>query len=138
MPYQLSWCVPHHVIRYRLYGDLTLDEVTQSSIDYIEMVKSVDGEVHTIVDIAQLEKFPTNLHQVVTAVRFKPEDIRGWAVLVHQANPMVQYTMAMTAQMVLKHPRLRVVNDVQAALDFLREKDSMLDLNGMDIQFSTI
>jgi hypothetical protein len=129
MPYQLSWCVPHHVIRYRFYGELTLDEVTQSSIEYIAMVKSVETEVHTVVDIAQLEKFPTNLHQVVTAVRFKPEDIRGWAVLIHQASPMVQYTMAMTAQMVLKHAKLRVVNDMQAALDFLREKDAALDMS---------
>lgn len=133
MAYQLSWCVPHRIIRYRFYAELTLDEVTQSSIEYIGMVKSVEHEVHTIVDIAQLEKFPTNLHQVVSAVRFKPDDIRGWAVLVHQAPPMVQYTMAMTAQMVLKHSRLRVVNDMQAALDFLREKDAALDTGSLPL-----
>lgn len=137
MAYQLSWCVPHHVIRYRLYGNLTLDEVTQSSIDYIEMVKSTDADIHTIVDIAQLETFPTNLHQVVTAVRFKAEDVRGWAVLVYPANPMVQYTMAMTAQMVLKHAKLRVANDMQEALDFLREKDAALAANSLPIPQTT-
>lgn len=97
MPYQLSWGIPNHLISYQLYGELTLDEVTQSSLDYLEMLKRSGAEVPTVVDLSRLEKFPTNLHQIVTAVRFKSEDIRGWVLVVHQANPMVQYAIAMTA-----------------------------------------
>jgi hypothetical protein len=132
MPYQLSWYVPKRVICYRLYGVLTLDDVSRSSLDYLEMLDSSDAEVHTLADLTQLERFPPNLAEIGRTLQQKLAEIRGWVLVVQKANPMLQYAIAMGAQMMLKNARLRIEHELRPAIQFLLEQDSTLDANAFN------
>lgn len=134
MPYQLSWYIPRRIISYRLYGVLTLDEITQSALDYLEMLKCGKAEVYTLLDLTQLDRFPANLAELARTLQHRFGEIQGWVVVVQKANPMLQYSVAMAAQMVLKNAHLRIESDIPTAVEFLLKQNATQDANAFHSQ----
>lgn len=126
MPYQLSWHIPNRVIAYQFYGNLTVDEIIESAHEYLEMLKC-GTRVDTLVDLTELNRFPNNLSDAAKVLQHRFDEIRGWVLVVQKANPMLQYMVAMGAQMMLKRARLRIESDVPSAIRFLTEQNVKFD-----------
>lgn len=127
MPYQVSWCIPQRVIFTRMYGVITLEEVTQSNNAYMELFQSCDERVHSLVDLSKIEKFPLNIPQIMKAMKIDHEREPGWVIIVQKPNPILGHIATMIAQIAIKQIRLRVMNDLQGAIQFLLEQDATLD-----------
>ncbi|HLU11988.1 MAG TPA: hypothetical protein VK003_20095 [Oceanobacillus sp.] len=128
MPYQVSWYVPGHVILARMYGVVTIEDITKSNDEYMKLLHSVEGRVHTLADLSDVEKFPLNIPQIMKAMKVESERETGWMLIVQKKpNPLLQYVAAMVGQISVKKIRFRILSDIPSAVQFLLQQDPTLD-----------
>lgn len=137
MAYRVSWMAPGRVILARMYGVITLDEITQSNEAYMELLKDGEGMVHTIADLSKIEKFPLNLPQIMKAMKIDRERETGWMVIIQKPNPVLQYIAAMMAQIAVKQIRFRTTTGIPSAIQFLLEQDQSLNPGAFNMDWLT-
>ena len=130
---QVSWHVPQRVIFARMYGVVTLEDVTQSNQDYMELLHSTDERVHTFVDLTGIEKFPLNIPQIMKAMKVDRHREPGWMLIIQKPNPVLQYVATMIGQIAVKQIRFRIMKDVPSAVQFLLEQDPTLDASAFPL-----
>ena len=124
MPAEVSWQRESRVIYIRAWGDLTLDEMRESSATQEQYVRQGDPPVHSIIDITDLnDPGVRNLVQFRSAIMDPNTPGVGWIVIVG-SNRIIHFMGSVAAQ--LSGVNLRLVSTVEEAVQTLARVDSTL------------
>lgn len=123
MPAETMWLVDKRVLAQRFYGEVTVEEIHEANALAQTMIAEGVPLVHTIVDIRDVTRFPTNLSQLAKAVKFSNPELAGWNTII-STNVMTRFLGSAVTQ--LLGTRLRMFHDEDSVIDFLREQDESL------------
>lgn len=69
MPYRLSWREEKQVMVIKVWGTLDIDEIIDLDETYLNMIKTSDRYVISLVDATQLERIPFDVKLINQSVR---------------------------------------------------------------------
>lgn len=64
MPYELYWMVERRVIGTRMYGEVTIEDMTQSGDETLDYLEQGQAPMFLFVDMREVTKFPRNFAQM--------------------------------------------------------------------------
>jgi hypothetical protein len=123
VPYEVSWYVNQRVIHWRVWGQITLEEIAQMGKDQQKLLSEGTIPVHTISNIADVENFPTDLRQLKEALEGVNHPHLGWILVVGTTTPLKRFVVTTATQMVVPDVRLRMFSKMEEALEFLTHVD---------------
>jgi hypothetical protein len=127
MPHEIKWLIEGHVIFIRYWGDIEIEEfetISQETIaQYISKVKR--PLMHTIIDIRETGKIPTNLAKIQNATKsiFQHPQM-GWTTVYGRDDKIMLFISNMLSQ--IMRMRFRTVNNRDEAVSFLKTVDESL------------
>lgn len=79
MPFEVAWYIEKRVIKFHLYGDLTLADFNEVVSPVYAMIEAGDPPVHIISDEHDVGKLPTlDLKEFVAALPYMSHPKLGW------------------------------------------------------------
>lgn len=125
MAYSIKWYIEEKVILTTYESTLTLEELKESNQQTIDFANHSTQKVHNIIDIRTLEKFPTNIIEMLHVSNSLKHENIGWFVILGSSS-LQRYVVGLLGQ--LFNAQVSSVNKFEEALDLLRSKDSNLSV----------
>ena len=123
MPYNISWCEEKRVFCIELTGELTDEQWTSIvAIDTLHIEEGI-APIHVIIDVSELDSFPTNVRKTASYASHLRDPRLGWAVVVG-GNPLLDFVASLLSQ--ITGFKLTKSATVEDALIFLRKQDNTL------------
>lgn len=123
--YSTTWHTEGHIILVTLTGTTSLEEVHESDEKIYQMIRNHQNYVHVIIDVSQLDRFPTQLRQIKqSAELYLKLKTMGWVVVVSFNNPVISFLSTVITQ--VANVNLKQVNNLGEALEYLRHVDKDL------------
>lgn len=122
MSTQVTWHLEPYVIRVRLSGVVTIEELIETANTIAAMIPEENNYVHTIADMREMSEFPKQIKHLAAVIPQLRRG-RGWLMLVTQNN-FFRFLATTIATMASR--AMRVFDDPQAALDYLQQADDSL------------
>ncbi|NDJ62856.1 MAG: STAS/SEC14 domain-containing protein [Chloroflexi bacterium] len=127
MPYTADWYLPSRVMLQRYSGTLAPDEITELGQLAAHYIGAGTAPVHILIDITDLERYPTNIKQIVNAVRHDSDTEKiGWVIYINSPNAVVKFMASVATQVLFQNVRLRLFETLDEALAFLLDRDVTL------------
>jgi hypothetical protein len=123
VPFEIGWHQADRIVHLRFYGDVTIDEIRDSSLSVKTHVEQGKPLVHTISDLSDVQHFPRNLLQISKATTKLDNSVLGWTIVIG-ANPILAFIVTTISQ--LAGARLRMLPTMEEALTFLKSVDTTL------------
>lgn len=123
MPFEMSWYLPKRVVFLRYFGAATLQDIALVGENSVHYVLEGTAPVHFLVDMTQVETFPTNLRQTARVIRTIKDPAMGWTVII-STNSLMRIIIATLSR--LAGFRFRIVSSREEALAFLVSVDGSL------------
>lgn len=123
MGYSHLWLVPERIYIFQVYGELTMDDVSQGSEESIQYVRSGQPPVHSIIDIRNVTSYPKSVSQIRQAAAIMKEPNVGWIVGLSN-DRVLSFIGDLVAQ--LSNVKSKTTFTPEEALDFLWRVDSTL------------
>jgi hypothetical protein len=127
VPYSLSWYHDRRIQQVKLYGHFTLEEIRSLNAEASAMTANGIPLIHVIVDVADVEKYPTSLaaiKEMMTAQR-QPDKL-GWILIFGTKNPMMRFLVNVITQFSADTMRFRLMNSMDEIIECLYEVDGTL------------
>jgi len=124
MPFEVSWYHNQRVIFWRIWGQVTLEEIAQMGREQQKLLSAGTPPVHTIANITDVSTFPTDLRLLKEALDGVNHPNIGWVLAVGTTTPLKRFITTTATQMVIPSVRLRMFNDMIETIEFLRHIDS--------------
>jgi len=129
MPYEIGWNQEKRVIHGRLYGVVTLDDLSHWTPEIVRLIDAGDAPVHLIADLHDIEKFPMSVSALKSVLQRETHPKMGWVVTVGGPSTLMTFSYVLAR---LFRVNLRVEDALPAALNALREIDPTLRSAGVD------
>lgn len=127
MPCELKWYLQDRVLLQRLSGVVTLEDVKVSNAQLKTFLASGVAPTHVIVDLSGVERFPTSLSTIKEFVQPVPnQDILGWVLIFGAKNALLRFLASMVTQLAGENVRMRMLDTLPEAIDFIRKQDETL------------
>lgn len=127
MPYQITWYIPDHILIIRYFGDLTVEELRQSSQESAARLDArppnAPTRCHIITQATDLETMPPALAAFQNTLK-RPHPSVGWICLIGNNSVQSMIASAITQLMGIN---FKVFESQAAALQFLIERAPTLD-----------
>jgi hypothetical protein len=123
MPFEMFWYVEKRVLFVRIYGALAVEEIGVLSKEALERLDNATERFHILLDLTQIEKYPTNLGQVRKMMVRDKNPLLGWWVLIG-TNSFIRFLMSALSQVANIH--FRAVASLDEATKALGEIDESL------------
>jgi hypothetical protein len=123
MPSEASWYQDQRVIYWRVWGQITLEDIAQINKDQQKLLSVGTAPVHTISSIGDVDRFPTDLRQLKEALDGVNHPHLGWTLVVGPTTPLKRFVTMTVTQMIIPDARLRMFNTMEEAVEFLRHVD---------------
>ena len=123
MSYNISWCEDKRVFCVRLTGELTDEDWAKVVVIDTRHLEEGIAPVHIIIDVSELDSFPTNVRQTASYASHLRDPRLGWAVVVG-GNPLLDFVASLLSQ--ITGFKLTKSGTPEAALEFLRTQDATL------------
>lgn len=127
MAYEISWYHQDRVLYVRFWDNLTLDEAQQISAINTRHLAEGTPPVHIVVDITQLQTFPTNIRFNTGVTSYLKSSNLGWVVVVGEMNALLNFALAIIGQFARIMYTRR--DSLESALEFLQKRDSTLSIH---------
>lgn len=127
MSYEGSWYADKRVVLQRLWGTVTLEEAAQAHHTMVQFLDEGTPLVHVLVDLSQVEQFPTNLIALKRAMPPIEHSGMGWMLVCGAGNPMLRFVASTIIQIMMPGLRLRMFDTLDQSLTFLQDQDSTLE-----------
>jgi hypothetical protein len=122
MPYKRIFYPEQHLLYECMFGNITLDEVSEFYQSQLDLLEQVDSPVHLVVDLRSLEKFPTSLKNISSQLKGVESEHMRWVILIANTSPILKFVVSTLIQIVLGQSRYRVFNTMDEALTFWKGK----------------
>ncbi|MCS6834400.1 MAG: hypothetical protein NZ750_00085 [Anaerolineae bacterium] len=128
MPIITEWFIENKVIMTTYKGTVTTDDLVQTADDILSMIdQSNSPMVHTLVNVSEIESYPTNVVQIVNSTRKAFAHPRyGWLILFGDYNKTTIFILHMVAS--IMRLRVRIFPTLNETIDFLQTIDSTIVL----------
>jgi hypothetical protein len=120
MPFEINWYQDQRIIHLRFYGDITIEDVGESTRAVNTFVQSGVPLVHNIEDMTDVTKFPNNIVKISQQITPIDNTLMGWTIIVG-ANQIVTFIASTVSQ--LAQARFRAVKTFDEAAAFLKGVD---------------
>ncbi|MFN8527326.1 MAG: hypothetical protein U0670_01800 [Anaerolineae bacterium] len=126
MPYEVGWLINTRVISCRFFGDI----VEADGIDLLkEMARMIDAgtaPVFVVIDALEITRVPKSLIPLVQAItELQLDKAKLRYLLVLSNNPLHSFIGTIAAKFAGIH--LRLLTDMNSAIDFIRTHDAELN-----------
>jgi hypothetical protein len=126
MPYKIGWYLRSHVVYLRVWGDVSLLEITEMFQRMEDDRKAYDHPLHVIADWCDVEDFPKNVaHIRRTLVQVEYATLHGHTVLVSGNSAMRSVAFVLIQFRILKTLK-HTTNTVDQAMAYLQAQDPTL------------
>ena len=123
MGYDVSWHVENRILLLKLKGELTSEESLEISDINVQHFDAGVAPVHLIIDISELQKFPTNIRQTSALARYLRHKKLGWVVVVG-TNTLINFMSSLLSQLTgFDYTKRDSIDD---AVKFLQRQDETL------------
>lgn len=126
MPYEDSWYVDKRVAIQRLYGVITVEESEKARDGVVRLLEEGTPLVHILVDVSDVEKFPTNITAIRRMIPNVDSPNMGWLLIYGANNVFLRFIASTLAQLGMPGVRLRMMSTMDECLTFLQGQDSTL------------
>jgi hypothetical protein len=107
-----------------LWGTLTLEEAHEISDMNSRRLAEGTPPVHIVVDVTQLERFPTSVRLNTNVTQYLRSPNLGWVVAVGDMGPLLNFAFSIIGQVARFNYARR--DSLQAALQYLQQQDVTL------------
>ena len=114
---------------FKLDSNVTLEDLAAFNTDIIHFLDAGMSPVHLIIDVDKVGSIPLSISTIVKHLSFRSHPKIGWIII---SNPPGYMKMIATIVFQLVRVRMRMVNTLPEALNFLREMDISLDWKQAD------
>jgi hypothetical protein len=119
MPVQNSWIVENRVLLVELIGDVTADELLDSSEAGMRLIDEVGvAPVYSLVDLARSGRYPMRLSDFMVVFRQPSSEKLSWIIICGIPNPLANFVAKTFAQMMRK--QYKVFNTRAEALQMIK------------------
>ncbi len=120
MALETSWFIPEKIILLRATGDLSTDDIIQSTEEGVALIESCSTpNVHVLFDTEDLVSFTRDVFALSNAVQKLMGHPRyGWFVMFGRNDPIVRFITSIVTQVFKRH--FKICMDRQEAVDFLQ------------------
>jgi hypothetical protein len=124
MPFEVSWLVDQRVVYVRTYGEMTMSEMQESSVQSRKLCEEGIPFVYVISDATDLVKVQVKLQDVLAFFRgAKVIDKVGWSVFVG-ATSVERFFFAIISQ--FNNNNHRTFSKLEDAVAFIQSADDGL------------
>lgn len=123
MPVQINWLVRDRVVAVTLSGQLSAEEINQTSRTINEHVVSGVSPVHIYLDIRTVHQTSLNLRELNNLIVREHQDRFGWFILITD-SPLARFLGATVIQ--LARLRVHVAATPDHGLAYLNRVDPLL------------
>jgi hypothetical protein len=123
MPYEINWSHNQQLLITRAYGNVSVQEAVEMSAVATQRLQEGKPPIHFLVDITDIQKFPTNILQLKNTVGHLRHPHMGWLVVVGN-NSLLNTLGTIISQ--LLGTNFRTFRTRKNALDFLEQVDPRL------------
>lgn len=127
MAYTIGWYQEGKVIESAFFGDVSIDEMRESSAKAIEMFAEGNPPIHFVTDLSQIKSFSKSFLEIRAALTYLEHPAMGWHAF-YAAPPMSGSFINLYSQ-VLK-VRVKSVRTREQALKFIAENDAAVVIHG--------
>src|SRR5690349_11458631 len=124
MPYEMRWQQEKRVISGKLYGIVTLEDLSRWTPEILRYVQEGDAPVHLIADLHEIEKFPMSISALRNVLQRDIHPKMGWVVTLGGPSALMTFSYALAR---LFKVNLYVADTLDEAVSALRAKDSTLN-----------
>jgi hypothetical protein len=125
MPVENSWIVEERVMLTRLIGHLTVEDMAANAQRGTIMIDSGVAPVYSLVDASLIEHFPLKLNEMKGLTEQGSSDKLGWIIIYGIPNRILAFLATTFVQVIGKN--YKVVNTLEDALEFIRNREGTLD-----------
>lgn len=125
MPYELKWHYPQRILLFRLYGDVTLEDVRLALLELGNWGDQGTAPMYTIAHTLDVTSFPTNLNEIRKIAYLERHPNIVWTVLVSR-NKLINFIASVFTQ--LSGTTFRAFDNIDDALEFIALKEPSLPL----------
>jgi len=126
MPYRFEFYPEKHLIYLCYFGNVTLDDAHDGQECLIAKLAEVDSYVHTLMDLRYMQEFPTSIKLLKNVMRPIQSENLHWMILVTNNNRLVKYLGSILMQVLIRGVRLRLLDTMEEALEFLVQQDAAI------------
>ncbi|MCA9915259.1 MAG: hypothetical protein KC496_18025 [Anaerolineae bacterium] len=121
MALETSWFIPEKVILLRATGDLTTEDIVQSTEAGVVLIEScTTPRIHVLFDTEELISFTRDVFALSSAVQKLMGHPRyGWFVMFGRNDPIVRFITSIVTQIFKRNFKICVTRE--EAVDFLQE-----------------
>ena len=125
MPFQTQWYIPNEVAFTRYWGELSADDVAQNIKALYQLVDQSDRFlVHSITDVSAVTHQISFVETLKTVSKSQNHPRAGWILSYGEKDVLMRFIASASSQVL--HLRVRVFNNLQECLDFLKRVDNAL------------
>lgn len=127
---KVSWYIEDRIILNYYWGEITNEELENSSKQSTEWIRSASDQVHSIVHTLDVTGYPVNLAQGLKLAAVVRNSNLGWMIMLSD-DRMARFMASAVSQ--ITRFRFRAVATEQEALEFLMDVDpSLPDLPSLE------
>lgn len=125
MAHTTEWYLENRIILTEFSETLTIEGLVANDSVILDMVQGGQAPVHLVIDVRQLDEFPTNISKIRnSARRYLMLDNMGWMVVVGFDNPIIRFLSSVITQMT--DINMIQVDDLDEAMARLQKVDLTL------------
>ena len=120
MPYQVSWYTENAIILYVYDGVMTLDDLTQSNCDALELMNTATQKIDFLVDLRFVKKVAFSANEMMTVkclTDMVSHPLNNWTAYYDKRSSFAQLLIHIIHQSV--SGRARFFDSHDEALEFL-------------------
>lgn len=99
MPVEVKWHQEGHIIYNRFYGDVSFDDLQESNRLCNQMVVDAPTKIHMIVEITEMDSFPTQLSQFGDVIKMLSSTPNIGATMIVGANRIARFVTNVVSQL---------------------------------------
>ena len=125
MGIEMQWYVPQKIVHGDIIGDISLEDIQNSSRELQEMFAQSDSPlVHVLSNESQVGSLPISLNMLSEAADFMRHPQMGWMITYGTDNRMAKFMLSMISGIArVRHRRFATLEE---SLEFLVSVDTTL------------
>ena len=123
MPYEVNWHLDKRIISNKLYGAFDFDTAIEASKNVSQHLAEGKAPIHLIVDMSELQSFPTNVTKLNEMTTYLKNPALGWVVVIG-GNSLSKFVVNVISQIIKFRVTQRPTFD--EAVRFLESNDLTL------------
>jgi hypothetical protein len=117
MPFELSWQIPRRVVLMRVWGEVTLHEITAQDAALHEWLREVEGPVHLLGDDRKVTRAPYAIQGLRLTLRLLRNKKLGHVYTIGRTHPVAEFlTFTFFTGAGIQYQRVRTLEDAMTKL----------------------